>query len=113
MPITALALSTRTIDRHGHGINSAEDRTLHEPSSVICMRLAARITYSDSGMLRFYSLHSAVATSTELIANVDRDGQSINSAGGRTPHEPLSVLLLLLRLAGSSHTATLTMASAH
>lgn len=31
-----------------------------------------------------------VATSCELVAIVDRDGQGINSAGARTPHEPLS-----------------------
>ena len=35
-----------------------------------------------------------VATSCELVAIVDRDGQGINSAGARTPHEPLSLVLM-------------------
>ena len=35
-----------------------------------------------------------VATSCELVAIVDCDGQGINSAGARTPHEPLSSVLM-------------------
>ena len=81
VPRVALALSMKTIDRRGHRINSAEGRTPHEPSSVICMRLAARITYSDSSLYDSDSLCSTVATSSELVATVDRDGHSINSAG--------------------------------
>ena len=88
VPRVALALSMKTIDRRGHRINSAEGRTPHEPSFVICMRLAARITYSDGSLYDSDSLRSTVATSSELVATVDRDGHSINSTGARTPHEP-------------------------
>ena len=86
----ALALSMRTIHRHGHSINSAEDRTPHELSSVIFMRLAARIVHSDSSLCDSESLCSTVATSSEPVATVDHDGHRINSARARTPHEPLS-----------------------
>ena len=46
----ALALLMRTKHRHDHGINLVEGQTPHEPSSVLCMRLAARVTYSDSSV---------------------------------------------------------------
>ena len=78
------------VDQHGHSINSAEDRTPHELSSVIFMRLAARIVHSDSSLCDSESLCSTVATSSELVATVDHDGLRINSARARTPHEPLS-----------------------
>ena len=52
-----------------------------------------------------------VATSSELAATVDRDGQSINSARARTPHEPLSAVLM--RLACGSHAVAITLTSAH
>ena len=111
VPRVALALSMKTIDRRGHRINSAEGRTPHEPSSVICMRLAARITYSDGSLYDSDSLCSTVATSSELVATVDRDGHSINSAGARTPHEPLSTVLM--RFARGSRAVAITLTSAH
>ena len=52
-----------------------------------------------------------VATSCELVAIVDRDGQGINSAEARTPHEPLSTLFM--RVACSSGAVAITLASAH
>ena len=107
----ALALSMRTTHRHGHSINSPEDRTPHEPSSVICMRLAARTTYCDSSLCDSDSLCSTVATSCELVATVDHDGHRINSAGARTPHEPS--LLVLMRFAYSGCAAAITLTSAH
>ena len=101
----------RTMHRHDHSINSAEGQTPHEPSSVICMRLAARITYSDGSLYDSDSLRSTVATSSELVATVDRDGHSINSAGDRTPHEPLSTVLM--RFARGSRAVAITLTSAH
>ena len=111
VPRVALALSMKTIDRRGHRINSAEGRTPHEPSSVICMQLAARITYSDGSLYDSDSLRSTVATSSELVATVDRDGHSINSTGARTPHEPLSSVLMWF--AYSRCAAAITLTSAH
>ena len=95
VPRRALRLSMQTIDRHGPSINSAEDRTPHDPSFGICMRLASRSTYSGSGLCDpLNAFCVTVATSCELVAIVDRDGQGINSAGARTPHEPLSLVLM-------------------
>ena len=107
----ALALSMRTIHRHGHSINSAEDRTPHEPSFAICMRLASRSAHSGSGLWTLTAFCVTVATSCELVAIVDHDGQGINSAGARTPHEPLSTVLM--RVACSSRAVAITLASAH
>ena len=111
MTRAALAPSMETIDRHGHRINSAEDRTPHEPSSVICMRAAARITYSDSTLCDTDSWCSTVATSSELVATVDHDGHRINSARAQTPHEPSS--WVLMRFAYSRCAAAITLTSAH
>ena len=107
----ALALLTRTTHRHGHSINSAEDRTPHELSSVIFMRLAARTTYSDSSLCDSDTLCSTVATSSELVATVDHDGHRINSARARTPHEPSS--WVLMRFAYSRCAEAITLTSAH
>ena len=52
-----------------------------------------------------------VATSCELVAIVDRDGQSINSARARTPHEPSS--WMLMQFAYSRCAAAITLTSAH
>ena len=57
------------------------------------------------------SLCSTVATSSQLVATVDRDGHSINSAGARTPHEPLSTVLM--RFSHSSCAVAITLTSAH
>ena len=111
VPRVALALSMKTINRRGHRINSAEGRTPHEPSFIICMRQAARITYSDGSLYDSNSLCSTVATSSELVATVDRDGHSINSTGARTPHEPLSSVLMWF--AYSRCAAAITLTSAH
>ena len=106
------SMNQATTHRHGHSsINSAEDRTPHEPSSVICMRLVARTTYSDSSLYDSDSLCSTVATSCELVATVDRDGHRINSARARTPHEPS--LSVLMRFAYSGCAAAITLTSAH
>ena len=75
------------------------------------MRLAARTTYSDSSLCDSDSLCSTVATSSELVATVDHDGHRINSARARTPHEPLSVMLM--RVACSSRAVEITLTSAH
>ena len=107
----ALALSMRSMHRHDHSINSAEGRTPHESSSVICMRLASRITCSDRSLCDSDSLCSTVATSSELVATVDHDGHRINSAGARTPHEPS--LSALMQFAYSSHAVVITLTSAH
>ena len=79
---SSCTVSMKTIDRLSHRINSAEGQTPHKPSSVICMRLTARVTYSDSSLYDSDSLCSTVATSSELMATVDRDGHSINSTAG-------------------------------
>ena len=107
----ALAVSMRTPHRHDHSINSAEGRTPHESSSVICMRLASRITCSDRSLCDSDSLCSTVATSSKLVATVDHDGHRINSARARTPHEPLSSMLM--RFAYSKCAAAITLTSAH
>ena len=99
------------VDQHGHSINSAEDRTPHEPSFAICMRLASRLAHSGSGLWTLTAFCVTVATSCELVAIVDRDGQGINSAGARTLHEPLSTVLM--RVACSSRAVAITLASAH
>jgi hypothetical protein len=52
-----------------------------------------------------------VATSCELVAIVDHDGQGVNSAGARTPHEPLSTLLM--RSACTGCAGAITLMSAH
>ena len=74
------------------------------------MRLAARITYSDSSLHDSDSLCSTVATSSELVATVDLDGHSINSTGAQTPHEPLSTLLM--RFSCGSRDVAITLTSA-
>ncbi len=102
---------SRTIHRHDHSINLAEGRTPHELSSVIYMRLAARITYSDGRLCDSDSLCSTVATSSELVATVDHDGHRINSVRARTPHEPSSSVLM--RFAHSRCAAAITLTSAH
>ena len=106
-----LSFSMRIVDRHGHSINSAEDRTPHEPRSVICMRLAARSTYSGCGLCHSGCLLRDGLNQFLQVATVDRDGQRINSAGARTPHEPLSVLLI--RSACSGCAVAITLMSAH
>ena len=111
VPRAAPSLSMGTMDRHGHSINSAEDRTPHEPSFAICMRLASRSTYSGCGLCTLTAFCVTAATSCELVAIVDHDGQGINSAGARTPHEPLSTALM--RFACSSRAVAITLASAH
>ena len=45
------------------------------------------------------------------VATVDRDGHRINSARARTPHEPLSSVLM--RFAYSSRAVAITLTSAH
>ena len=75
------------------------------------MRLATRITYSDGSLCDTDSWCSTVATSSELVATVDHDGHRINSARARTPHEPLSSVLM--RFAYSSRAVAITLTSAH
>ena len=111
VPQAALALSMRTRERHSHSINSAEDRTPHEPSFATCMRLTSRSTYSGCGLCTLTAFCVTVATSCELVAIVDHDGQGINSAGARTPHELLS--MLLMRSACTGCAGAITLMSAH
>ena len=76
----ALALSMRTIHRHGHSINSAEDRTPHELSSVIFMRLAARTTYSDSVVCATLTHNIVLHGRNQLRAGRNRGAQRFRVA---------------------------------
>ena len=96
----------KTINRRGHRINSAEGRTPHEPSSVICMQLAARITYSDGSLYDSDSLCFTVATSSELVATREGGRESLacvvpqNAAFGVLPRALWPLSLLALACAG-------------